>query len=294
MRETEVFLEETVFSNMYIHKAYYTSIEGKSEKDVGTHFVCPYNKFVLVVSGYGRILVDESSVEITEGDIVIVTPNVAHSLFVESDTLEFASVEVDTPIMSSNMQLIHDEDECQDDYSDNCFHVRCSQDKKEYFEYIFRHIITLTSNHTYLYKPYSKIMVAMLIISIFRYSKGKLRLKNINEKNTRLEYVKKYLDSEYGDEFTLDRLARMSRYNKYTLIRDFKQKYGSTPIDYLQNVRIENAKYLLVNSDMLIAEVATEVGYHSQSYFNQVFKKLVGVSPTKYKKNNHLKKVSEK
>ena len=53
-------------------------------------------------------------------------------------------------------------------------------------------------------------------------------------------------------------------------------------MDYLVKTRIDESKFLLVNSSLKIKEIASEVGYEDSLYFSKVFKKITGVSPKEY------------
>ncbi|MNY68692.1 HTH-type transcriptional regulator YesS [compost metagenome] len=54
-------------------------------------------------------------------------------------------------------------------------------------------------------------------------------------------------------------------------------------IDYLNQLRIENAKSLLIDSKLTIAQIATEVGYYNVQSFNRFFRKFEGMPPSSYK-----------
>ena len=61
-----------------------------------------------------------------------------------------------------------------------------------------------------------------------------------------------------------------------------------TPLEYLTQIRIEQAKSYLINSNIYsISEIADMCGFSDQYYFSRVFKKTVGVSPRDYKKNRN-------
>ena len=64
----------------------------------------------------------------------------------------------------------------------------------------------------------------------------------------------------------------------------FKESTGVSPYDYLLRIRIDEAKGLLLRSDLSVAEVAERVGFSDQSYFSKAFRKAVGVSPVAYSK----------
>ena len=58
---------------------------------------------------------------------------------------------------------------------------------------------------------------------------------------------------------------------------------GQSPINYLTDRRLEACKELLVSSNLSVAQVATSVGFSSQSYFSQIFRKKTGMTPRQYR-----------
>ena len=69
-----------------------------------------------------------------------------------------------------------------------------------------------------------------------------------------------------------------------TLKRRFKVATGASLIEYLQNVRIEEAKRLLESGDLPVEEVGAMVGYEDVSFFRRLFKRLTGLTPARYRK----------
>ena len=76
--------------------------------------------------------------------------------------------------------------------------------------------------------------------------------------------------------------------NKFHLIAEFKQAYRVTPIEYLILKRIEVSKGLLISTNHSMETIAHIVGFNSQSYFNQVFRKKVGFTPSQFRKKHRL------
>lgn len=100
-----------------------------------------------------------------------------------------------------------------------------------------------------------------------------------------VEKVIVYLREQYMTPLSLESCADLFGTSPYTLSRAFKQIAGINFIDFLTNVRIENAKTLLRKTDMKINEVAESVGYQ-HSYFNRIFKKYEGITPSQYRERN--------
>lgn len=100
-----------------------------------------------------------------------------------------------------------------------------------------------------------------------------------------IEQVIVYLREQYMTALSLESCADLFGTSPYTLSRAFKQITGINFIDYLTNIRINNAKTLLIDTDMKINEVADAVGYQ-HSYFNRLFKKYEGITPSQFRELN--------
>ena len=95
--------------------------------------------------------------------------------------------------------------------------------------------------------------------------------------------AKRYIDSNYSQNITLDSLAEITHINKFYLAHSFTECVGQSPINYLTDRRLEACKELLVSSNLSVAQVATSVGFSSQSYFSQIFRKKTGMTPRQYR-----------
>ncbi|MCS7464633.1 AraC family transcriptional regulator [Paenibacillus doosanensis] len=97
-----------------------------------------------------------------------------------------------------------------------------------------------------------------------------------------VEQVMLYLNERFMTDVSLDSCADHFGTSPYTLSRAFKQIAGLNFIDYLTNIRLAKAKQLLRESELKITEIAERVGYQ-QSYFNRIFKKYEGVTPSQFR-----------
>jgi transcriptional regulator GlxA family with amidase domain len=68
-----------------------------------------------------------------------------------------------------------------------------------------------------------------------------------------------------------------------TLNRRFKTAVGQTPLEYLQEVRMNAARELLKTSNLSINEIADKVGYQDTGYFSSLFKKIFSTTPNAYR-----------
>jgi AraC-like DNA-binding protein len=97
-----------------------------------------------------------------------------------------------------------------------------------------------------------------------------------------VENVIVYLREHYMTMLSLDSCAEKFGTSPYTLSRAFKQMTGINFIDYLTQIRIDQSKTLLRETDYKINDVAERVGYQ-HTYFNRIFKKYEGITPSQYR-----------
>ena len=93
-----------------------------------------------------------------------------------------------------------------------------------------------------------------------------------------------WLQEHFRESGTVARVVAHARLPERTLKRRFKLATGLALIDYLQNLRIEEAKRLLESSDRAVDEIGYDVGYEDVSFFRRLFKRRTGVAPAQYRR----------
>ncbi len=106
-----------------------------------------------------------------------------------------------------------------------------------------------------------------------------------NQKTPIVITIQKYIDKHYANpELSLTEIADHIGISQTYLTRLLKQELGLPFIDYLTQVRLKKAVMLMQDPNIKVYEVAEKVGYSSQHYFSNVFKKTFNMSPLEYKK----------
>lgn len=98
-----------------------------------------------------------------------------------------------------------------------------------------------------------------------------------------VQTLQRFLESEYAQAISLDALAERVHLSVRTLQRRFLAATGTTPMQYLQAVRIERSKDLLETTRLPVPEVAAQVGYQDRVAFGRLFKKMAGMTPAAYR-----------
>ncbi|WP_407271347.1 response regulator [Radiobacillus sp. PE A8.2] len=149
---------------------------------------------------------------------------------------------------------------------------RIQQTVKEYFDItVYWHLEDVKHDLTDLYKVYETCKSQL---------EKKIRISPL------VKQARNYVQQHYQDStLTLERVAEELHVTAVYLSKMIKQELGISYVGLITQLRINKATDLLVTTDMTIRDVAEEVGYDSQHYFSTAFKKVVGVSPNKFKNN---------
>ncbi|QIL41225.1 helix-turn-helix domain-containing protein [Pedobacter sp. HDW13] len=91
------------------------------------------------------------------------------------------------------------------------------------------------------------------------------------------------IENNYQDVATIEEMIKDIPSSRRNIVRRFKQVIGITPIEYLQQTRIEAAKKLLEQTAQQMTEVIYNSGYNDPKAFRKVFRKSVGMTPTQYR-----------
>ena len=101
--------------------------------------------------------------------------------------------------------------------------------------------------------------------------------------------VRRYIDNHFKENLSLDQLAQLAHVNKYYLAHAFRREFGVSPINYLISRRVAESRFLLRETDHNLSLIAQMLGFSSPSYFSQCFRRLEGISPMEYRRQNRKK-----
>ncbi|HEY8420112.1 MAG TPA: AraC family transcriptional regulator [Thermoclostridium sp.] len=105
-----------------------------------------------------------------------------------------------------------------------------------------------------------------------------------NKKNMYVENSIEFMNNNLDKKLTLNDLTRYNNLSKTQLTDIFKEKTGYSPIDFFIRLKMQKACFYLDFTDMSVSEIAEKVGYNDQYYFSRLFKKIMGRSPSEYRK----------
>jgi two-component system, response regulator YesN len=131
----------------------------------------------------------------------------------------------------------------------------------------------------YLFNPFNgltcyKIILDILIESTEEYKDGFLRIQPALE----------YMNLNFDKQISIGELSRILNLSQTYFRKLFKQAYDLSPIEYLNNIRINKAKRMLCHEIDSIGEISRKTGFCDIFYFSKTFKNKVGMSPRDFRK----------
>ncbi len=103
--------------------------------------------------------------------------------------------------------------------------------------------------------------------------------RTLESTNVHIEKALRYIHANFCEGINVSDVASILGLNYNYFSKLFKKETGTSPMQYINALRIKKAKFLLENSDMQISEISEAVGYDDPFYFSRVFKKEEKISP---------------
>jgi len=130
------------------------------------------------------------------------------------------------------------------------------------------------------------ILSRILLIDPSRHSQSPYRTHSFNKNHgdSVILLIQNWLQDNYSCSITVSGLAARAGLGERTFMRNFKRATGDTPLEYLQQLRIEAARTLLESTAETVEEIVLKTGYEDASSFRKLFKKYTGLSPSQYRK----------
>ena len=136
----------------------------------------------------------------------------------------------------------------------------------------------------------ASLMLKASILRLISYYIDNSLEQSINISNSetveKLNTIIQHIEKNIAKNLTIEELSGMACLHPNYFIRIFKKHFGTSPIQYINKRRIEEAKRLLVTSNLTLAEICGVVGITNIYYLSKLFKDYTGISPSNYRKQN--------
>lgn len=136
------------------------------------------------------------------------------------------------------------------------------------------------------YRSLITIKLVELLILLSRYYKEQLQQSaiQVDPDDMRVRRIRGYLERHAYQPVQVEAIASLFHIGSRHLNRILKKETGRSVVEIVHHLRLEKAKHLLLSTNDTILSIAASVGYESPSFFNRLFTREVGCSPSEYRK----------
>lgn len=234
-------------------------------------------KIIYLVKGVARFSTIETQMPLYEREGVFVNLRILHKLSFSEDSEVF--------ILSFNPDSALREDKyIYDKYILPLIHssipfVSLSKTKTQGLSWAY-------SNYSEDINPYELSITSALYETLFSILKEHSEKLNrvVSKQNEKLIKLLEYIHNNYMYPISLADLAKQINTSTREVVRIFNKHIDSTPLQYINNYRLQRAKVMLKDTNLTVTEIATKVGYESSSHFTKSFKDKFLITPSSFKK----------
>lgn len=233
-----------------------------------------YFQVLYALDGEGEIIIDGENYKFSKDQVVFIIPNSTHSIK--------ADYKLTTVVLAFSESVIKHflGSDLLTKISEKSHYYSLDTVKASDIRQILRKLLFEQNSYDSYCKISIQVYLMELLILLLR-----LKTHNVceNANDKRSIQLQEYIDNHYYEYITLDILSDKFNLSPRYVNEIFKTKFHETPLKYLQKVRINHAKKLLVETDKDIISICFEVGYETLSTFYRVFRNITGMSPHKYR-----------
>lgn len=238
------------------------------------------HQIILILEGEVEFCVNGASYSARAGDIAIFSRYENHSVRVISDEYSRYVLHIDPDVVNRKSQVYSLLSDRPVGFCNVINVSRVLDDITRVFEQLLRE----HGAEDKLADEMEQLAVKQLLIMIYRCTP--VRFDSLYDDF--VPAIKRQFENSYGEQYTLDSLAKKFNISVSTLSHRFRAVTGVSVMDYLLSCRIAFAKRMLADTDMRVGEIVEKCGFCDMSNFARTFKRQNGMTPTdfrnKYKK----------
>jgi AraC-like DNA-binding protein/mannose-6-phosphate isomerase-like protein (cupin superfamily) len=246
-------------------------------------------EIIYIKKGKGTVSIDMHSHYVEAGDIIIVIPGQLHSI----SQLDKYSMEYENIIFSTDMLISKISDTLETDFfipllaGNIAIKNLITADDDIYNELAL--CLNKADNICRTFPKGYKLALKACLYEFFFviYTNSEEISETKSNKNVdRIKTILNYLEANYRHDISIEEIADVCGFSSSHFMKFFKKNMGDSFINYLNDYRLSMAARTLLSSDDNIIDIAADCGYDNLSYFNRIFKKKYGVTPSTYRKSS--------
>ena len=223
------------------------------------------HELVMMLRGQGCISIRGEHIEVHAGDLILFYPGVWHSLWVEEEPyMEFIGMHFELPEGVEMLQL------------PEVMHIG----KSGRIEQLFKEVQETYVKKTALYEWRQNTLAEQILCEICMRQQQKYTPKEMRSISGAIDYI----HAQPYRNITLEELLTQAGMQKTHFLQAFRRVTGTTPKQYILQLRLEHARDLLIETNWPISQVAEACGFDDAFYFSRCFSQRFTISPRAYRK----------
>ncbi len=249
-----------------------------------------FTELVFIVRGQGVQIIEQQEYAVKAGDVFVLQGNQKH-FFRDAEGIELINVMFDTRVFGQevspaiqkldgyNALFILESNYRASHHFRNRLHLDRSEMAK--MELILN---TMIFEQEHKQEGYQLILSNKLEELLVVLSRHYSRLDATEAQSLiRISKIIEFLEQNFAQKIYVEDLAEMAFMSLRNFQRIFKKAVGSTPSQYLMQIRLQRARRLLRSSSLSVADIAAQTGLTDSNYFIKSFKKELGITPVKFR-----------
>jgi AraC-like DNA-binding protein len=253
----------------------------------------PEFEITYVISGNGKRVTDDFIEEFEEGEVVLIPPDLPHG-WVYDKTLCAPNGMIENAAWQFNFSFLHTLETFAPEFMPIVMFYRELKQCIVIMGDTAKEIKGLLHKFENYTEPESVIVLLKILYMIVQSSDYKyignhvFNGNKIHRNKQKLQAIYKYIVENYQHKITLSEIAEYAKMNRTAFCLFFKKATNEPFAAYLISFRLQTACTQLVRTNLSIKEICFAVGFNDVPYFNRIFKKQYGVTPSQYRTNMQI------
>lgn len=265
-------------------RSYYECLLRREKyKHTGRQHFHPYIELLFCKEGSITVLCCQKKINMKAGDIIYIAPNIIHNITYETSFSEHYCIKLDQKLLNPiNLYSVKNISNVINNNLGN-YEFLDSQECKEFIydmQKLFEEAILLYRKHNYSSDLTSYANALKLISFIIQ---KRSQINAINLASDFVAEVDSYLNKNY-QTVTLSEISKHMGMSYSHFSKVFAENFGTNYSIYLNKIRVEKSIDMLINSNASITDIALMVGFSSTSHYIKIFKNIMNLTPSKYRK----------
>ncbi len=258
--------------------AFFVHAGGQIHYSVPVHFnqaPLPYSLMLFIVEGSGNVLLGEESVSVKVNEILILPSDTSCHFDTTHTPFSYYAFYLSGSVVCDYLSLL-----CKEQP-----YFKKNYAKENIIRGLLPNICRQLESQEEEASLHLSTMFHIIFSTLLDTCRNDTKASRLPE---HVAHMKQIYDYDYAASHSLDSLENELRTSKYRLCRDFSAHIGMPPVQYLNQVRLREARHLLCTTDLTIREVGISVGIENTTHFINLFKKNTGITPLQFRQNYKL------